>query len=194
MKTHLPPAKYYDSDNDIMMSPTSLVFIIFYPPLIVSFHLAAVNTSMSIELPALSIALRALISKSKLFLLSDVSVVGGDGGGGGLEARRRHQQQQQQYSSHYDDFIEFDLINNDNADEPTTNENKNTWASRSQSSSLFPRLHEILESSPISYSASITNNLMQQLSAAGFVDDNDITQFGKGVHCTGRGVVSDINS
>ena len=85
---------------------------------------------------------------------------------------------------HYNDFTEFELLH---ADEPTPNgqvydSNIRDWANNIPPSlpSLFPRLQETLESSPISYSPIITNSILQQLTAAGFVDDNDITQFARG--------------
>lgn len=166
-----------------MSPPTSLVLIIFYPPLIVSFHLAAINA------PCRSCFHRCHCPPS---LVLDV-----------VRTHRRRRRRRVVIGGatpassataflHYDDFIEFDLINIDNSDEPTTNENNdNTWASSNSSPpsssspslplpSLFPRLQAILGSSPISYSASITHNLLQQLSAAGFVNDNDITQFARG--------------
>jgi hypothetical protein len=166
----------------MMSPPTSLVLIIFYPPLIVSFHLAAINA------PCRSCFHRCHCPPS---LVLDV-----------VRTHRRRRRRRVVIGGatpassatvflHYDDFIEFDLINIDNSDEPTTNENKITWSSSSPSPSssppsslplpsLFPRLQAILGSSPISYSASITHNLLQQLTAAGFVNDNDITQFARG--------------
>jgi hypothetical protein len=84
---------------------------------------------------------------------------------------------------HYNDFSEFELMH---ADEPTPNGQvydiiNHDWASIPPTlPTLFPRLQETLESSPISYSSIITNSILQQLTAAGFVDDNDITQFARG--------------
>lgn len=68
----------------------------------------------------------------------------------------------------YDDFSEFELQSVQN---PVEN---------GQSMSNFPKLQHIFLTPPISYSEDISNNILNRLATAGFVDDSDVTNFGKG--------------
>ena len=71
----------------------------------------------------------------------------------------------------YDDFSEFDLTNG----KSLTHVNGS-----SQHTSRFPKLKNIITSSPLSYSDEVSNNIISQLIASGFIDDNDVTNFAKG--------------
>eukprot|EP00804_Cyclotella_cryptica_P029316 CCRYP_018027-RA/>CCRYP_018027-RA protein AED:0.18 eAED:0.18 QI:0/0.2/0/1/0.2/0.16/6/0/724 len=51
---------------------------------------------------------------------------------------------------------------------------------RNQPQSLFPTLHNILTSPPISYSDVLSVDILSKLTNSGFVDDNDVSNFGKG--------------
>ncbi len=147
----------------MLLAPTtSFLVVITYPPLILAFHLAG-NVNRSYRPCTSPFSHRRRWGRSNYLRK------------GGMRTTTLF--------LHYNDFTEFELIH---ADEPTPNgqvydSNNHEWASIPLSlPSLFPRLQESLESSPISYSSIITNSIMQQLTAAGFVDDNDITQFARG--------------
>lgn len=81
---------------------------------------------------------------------------------------------------HYDDFTDLMHDNESTTNSEQVDSNNDLDWTIPPIPSLFPRLQQTLETSPISYSSSITNHILQQITSAGFVDDNDIIQFARG--------------
>lgn len=72
----------------------------------------------------------------------------------------------------YNDLTEFKLSG--------SLTNVNAANGNSQPTSRFSKLQHIIASPPISFSDEISNNIIKQLMASGFLDDNDVTNFARG--------------
>jgi len=89
------------------------------------------------------------------------------------------------FSIDYENFEEFEvepsgLYNGHESFDGKATQNLDGPNGRIQPQFFFPTLYNTLTSPPISYSHELSVGILNQLTKSGFIDDNDVTNFGKG--------------